>query len=336
MGSDTKYASVNDIRPDSVVNTEKIQEAINRDCQWVIDRKALLIPVSCPACKGKKSKGTIEKFPVEYEICANCDTLYQKMRFPEELLGEYYATSALMEYFGKYIFPSSERNRREKIYIPRVDRLLEICSRHETGYGLCVEVGAGSGKFLYELGLRKIFERIVAIEPAPSLAESCRDLGLKTYEMPVERISRMAADVVVSFEVIEHLFSPEKFLRDMYNLLSDNGMCFLTTPNGKSFEVRELGSLSTTLGFTHLNLFNPESLSLLASRVGFKVLEVMTPGILDVDLVKRGYNEKTALQKSAFILYLVDEASQELKGNFQQFLVDNHLSSHMWIALRKI
>ena len=336
MKKNTKFASANDIRPDSVTNTEKIQEAFDKDFQWILDRKSLLIPVCCPVCEGENSKATIEKFPIEYELCATCDTLYQKMRFPEELLGEYYANSAIMEYFGKYIFPASEENRREKIYRPRVDRLLEISSRYGAKYGLCVEVGAGSGVFLHEMNQRKVFDRIVAIEPARSLAESCRNFGLETFEMPVEKMSRMDADVVVSFEVIEHLFSPEKFLQDMYNILSENGMCFLTTPNSKSFEVRELGSRSTTLGFTHLNLFTPESLSFLATRVGFEVLEVTTPGILDVDLVKRGYNEKATLQRSPFIQYLVEEASQEQKDNFQQFLMENNLSSHMWIALRKI
>jgi 2-polyprenyl-3-methyl-5-hydroxy-6-metoxy-1,4-benzoquinol methylase len=47
-----------------------------------------------------------------------------------------------------------------------------------------------------------------------------------------------AFDVVVAFDVIEHLFHPEIFLAEAERVLRDGGVLILTTPNPASFGAR--------------------------------------------------------------------------------------------------
>ena len=38
-----------------------------------------------------------------------------------------------------------------------------------------------------------------------------------------------------------------------------------------------------------INYFNPKSVEFLAKRAGFKVMDVITPGVLDVDILMNRY-----------------------------------------------
>ena len=68
---------------------------------------------------------------------------------------------------------------------------------------------------------------------------------------------------------------------------------------------------------------------------GFVDIQVITPGILDVDIIKKevqnGFNLSV---HNEWLDYLYQE-SDEVLENFQKFLSGNKLSSHMLAVARK-
>lgn len=106
-------------------------------------------------------------------------------------------------------------------------------------------------------------------------------------------------------------------------------MLTLTTPNGFGFDVLELQGLSTTLGFTHINLLNSKSLEMLLSQTGFEVVEICTPGLLDVDFVYRAYSDKNCLSRHGWLKNFLLSADDNTKCKMQEFLIDTNQSSHM-------
>jgi SAM-dependent methyltransferase len=171
------------------------------------------------------------------------------------------------------------------------------------------------------------------------LAATCRQRGIEVLEKPVERIDIEEAgrfDVVASFEVIEHLFSPIEFVGHMHKLLRPGGLMMLTCPNGLGFDVETLGPLSSTVDHEHLNYFNPGSLSGLLERAGMEVLESFTPGRLDAELVRNQVlSGDYSLAGQPFLRkVLVDEWEQH-GAAFQEFLVARGLSSNLWVVARK-
>jgi len=226
---------------------------------------------------------------IRYVECVNCETFFVNPRPTPEVLAWFYQGSPNYAYWNDVIFPASEEARRENIFVPRVDRLLELCNKYEIETNSLLEVGSGFGTFCSEVKSRNIFDRIVAVEPTPELAETCRGRGLEVIEKPVEQIqlgSNGLFDVVANFEVIEHLFAPADFIEAVMNLLKPGGVFMMTCPNGKGFDVETLGVISDTIDHEHLNYFNQKSLAKLLSDKGLKVLECFTPGVLDVDLVR--------------------------------------------------
>ncbi|MDL2226359.1 class I SAM-dependent methyltransferase [Deltaproteobacteria bacterium OttesenSCG-928-M10] len=327
--------SVDAIRPKSVMASDALKEARSRDKAWLLNKKASFCQVACPACGGSGLSQRLEKDGFTFGRCAECKTLYMPFRPNAELLAEYYAQSANMEYFSKVIFPASQKERIEHIYTPRLEMLLTKCAQAGCLGGTYAEIGAGSGQFAHLVQKRGAFDRVLAVEPAKSLAADCRARGLDVLEAPVEQLdSTLQVNVVAIFEVLEHLFSPASFVRHAREILAEGGLCILTTPNGLGLDVLELGMASTTVDFQHLTLFNPDSITRLMQKEGFEVIEVTTPGKLDVSLVRQGWDDG-AVPSGAFLEHMLRESPESVAGEFQKFVSNNLLSSHMWVVAQK-
>jgi SAM-dependent methyltransferase len=200
-----------------------------------------------------------------------------------------------------------------------------------------VDVGAGFGTFGEEMKRVGFFDRVIAVEPAPGLAATCRSKGLEVIEEPIEKVTLAKATVVTCFELIEHLFSPEQFLRACGRVLSKDGLLILTTPNIAGFDLRLLGAISENIDAPeHLNYYHPASLRRLLERCGFLVVEILTPGRLDAELVrKKALAGLVDLTNSPFLRRVLLDDWETLGGPFQDFLAEQGLSSHMWAVARK-
>ena len=309
------------------------------DVGRLLTRCGEFVEVTCPACGSSDKKPKYVKNGLRYMTCTQCQTFYVTPRPPPAVLDWFYSGSPNYAYWNEHIFPASEAARRERIFVPRVDRLVEICRKYGVATDSLLEVGAGFGTFCSELMSRKIFSRVVGIEPTPGLAESCRARGVEIIEKPIEHIDvadTSLFNVVASFEVIEHLFDPALFIVRMLALLQPGGLIMLTCPNGQGFDIQTLGTVSDTVDHEHLNYFNPHSLSRLLAANGLEVLESFTPGKLDAELVRNKVLDGAFdLQGQPFLQkVLVDE--WEIRGAaFQDFLQATGASSNLWVVAQK-
>ena len=219
-----------------------------------------------------------------------------------------------------------------------MEKILEICNKYQIKTDNILEVGAGYGTFCEEIQKPKIFKKIIAVEPSSSLAKSCRKIGIETIEDSIENINELQhpPNVIVSFEVIEHLFSPKDFLLDCSRIMASEGIIAITCPNFKGFDISILEKDSDSIDAEHINMFNPESLSLLFESCGFQVLECFTPGELDAEIVRNKILEnKINVKNQPFLKTVLIDKWDELGENFQTFLQQNKLSSNMWIVGKK-
>ena len=326
-----------EIRPAELMAKQRV--AAVTDIGRMLSRRAEFVTVPCPACGEEKSEPKFEKNSIQYVTCGSCDTFYVNPRPSPEVLEWFYRGSPNYAYWNDVIFPASESVRRQKVFVPRVDRVLELCKKYGVEARALLEVGAGFGTFCTEAKSRGVFERVVAVEPTPDLAATCRKRGLEVIEKPVEQIQLdegQLFDLVANFEVIEHLFEPVGFVRHMARLLKPGGLLVLTCPNGQGFDVETLGTASDTVGHEHVNCFNPTSLSKMLTACGFDVLESFTPGKMDADLVRNKILEgKYSVENQPFLKKVLIESPDRLLEPFQEFLVQQGLSSNMWLVARR-
>jgi 2-polyprenyl-3-methyl-5-hydroxy-6-metoxy-1,4-benzoquinol methylase len=326
-----------EIRPDHLMKEQAARFAA--DVANLLKHKSKFVEVPCPACGESKGQKTFEKFELQYLECAVCETVYISPRPTPPILEDFYANSENYAYWNKFIFPSSAEARRERIFRPRADRAFEMCQRHGLRRGgVLMEVGAGFGLFCEEIKKLGFFDRVIAVEPTPDLAETCRKKGLEVFEQPVEKVTLEpgSVNVIACFEVLEHLFSPREYLRSCASLLAPGGLIVLTCPNIKGFDIVTLREVSDTVDVEHLNYFHPDSLSRLVRACGLDVLEVSTPGQLDAELVrKKALAGEFDLSGHPFLKQLLLDEWDRLGGVFQEFLAANQLSSHMWLVATK-
>jgi len=325
-----------EIRPASLMQHQNKQYMADLD--RILRHKKDFVYIPCPACGSKSSVRMFKKYGVFYVSCSACQTVYVNPRPTLKMLRLYYSSSENYRYWNKHIFSASENSRRNKIFVPRVKLLAKACKRYNIDAGALMEVGAGFGTFCEEVKKRRLFERVIAIEPTPSLAESCRHKGLEVIEKQFEQVKfkKNTIDVVASFEVIEHLFCPRDFLVKCNSLLKPKGLIIVTCPNFKGFDIATLQSFSNSIDIEHLNYFNPDSFSCLFSKCCFETLEVLTPGKLDAELVrKKVIDGEFSLSGQPFLKQVLVDDWERLGSLFQKFLADNLLSSHMWAVARK-
>jgi len=85
-------------------------------------------------------------------------------------------------------------------------------------------------------------------------------------------------DLILAFDILEHLRSPVVFLEQCRSLLSEKGTLFLTTPNTQSLE--KMLRPATWSGATdpqHRILFTRYSLGFLLSKTGLKPIHIDAP-----------------------------------------------------------
>jgi 2-polyprenyl-3-methyl-5-hydroxy-6-metoxy-1,4-benzoquinol methylase len=290
----------------------------------------------CPGCGGDDAVPAFTKHGFPYVECAACASLYVSPRPPQTALDRFYRDAPSSRYWAQEFFPAVEEARREKIIRPRVRRILEHERVRRLGLDqpVVVDVGAGAGVFLTELLAAAPGARVVAVEPGEDLAEQARGQGLQVVEKPVEACDEIGgeADIVTSFEVIEHVHDPLAFVGAVARLAKPGGLILVTGLNGDGFDVRVLWNEAKAVSPPHhLNFLSVEGLESLFRRAGLTGVEIETPGELDVEIVRKGLTEGLAPDASRFLRLLLERRNGDVGERFQGFLRDARLSSHTWI-----
>ncbi len=325
----------NDIRPKDLMAQKK--PALEHDKQFLRDHKSQFVQVDCPACTSTNHAEWAEKEGFEYHKCAECNTIFMNPRAPEDLLGEFYKQSQNYAFWNEHIFPASDDARRERIFKPRAERTVTYCKENGISGGTMLEIGAAFGTYCEAVKDQNFFDEIIAVEPTPGLAETCRKKGFKTYEETIEELSfpEEGADVIASFEVLEHIGDPFAFLSNTVRFLKKGGLFIGSCPNGQGLGVLTLKEQARVVDHEHVNYFNPDSIEVICERAGLKVLEVSTPGELDVDLLSNVIAEQPNVVEPGSFFAKMAKADQSVKDDFQVFLKKHNLSSHMWIVAQK-
>ena len=325
---------VSDIRPDDMI--KEYQKLRLEDIDDLIKRKDQFIEVPCPACESKNFRFAFQKEGFIFTLCTECETYFINPRPSFSLIEEFYKTSKCIKYW-KEIFFNTEDERKNQISVPRAKRVIELCEKHTTPKEIFIDVGAGYGTFCEEIKKYGMFKKVIAVEPAEELADACRKKNLEVIEEPIERVALQQVSVITSFELIAHLFWPKNYLLTCQKALSHGGLLIITTPNIKGFDMLTLlDHHHNVAGPNHLNYFHADSLGKLLKACGFDVVQVLTPGKLDAEIVRKkiitGEYDGT---NQPFLKHILVEKWETLGSAFQSFLENNALSSHLWMVAKK-
>ena len=144
------------------------------------------------------------------------------------------------------------------------------------------------------------------------------------------------ADAVVLLESLDRSADPEALLRNSVASLKKGGLLFSTSLVASGFDFITLEDKNAYLiPPDRTNCFTLNTLQKVLENAGCQLLEVSTPGLLDVAVVKAHREYRDDIPLSPFERQLL-EWDEEKTLLFQNFLQQVHLSSYARLAARKI
>jgi len=312
-----------DIRPREITD-RYLELSIKDACK--MDRSHFL-SIDCPACLSRSYCCKLQKNGFDFQLCQDCGSLFCSPRPDPEILNLFYESGESAEYWANVFFPAVAELRREKLFRTKAAAIVDLLRTKGISAPTAIcDVGAGYGIFLEELSKYFPEASLHAIEPSQSLAAVCRKKGFETLESNVEdaKLWEGRFDLVISSEVLEHVYSPEAFVRSLSLLCRPDGHALVTCLGYDGFDILVLQEKSKAISPPHhLNFLSVKGLSVLFRRGGFQDIEVTTPGLLDVDIV---------LNSGSAPEFLKALSKREGAISDLQTLLQKHkLSSHVWI-----
>ncbi|HRC26027.1 MAG TPA: class I SAM-dependent methyltransferase [Alphaproteobacteria bacterium] len=324
-----------DIRPDELFS--HFMDLSAEDAETFFDRNAF-VESPCPGCGISEGTDGFEKFSFSYIHCPGCGSLYASPRPCADELLHYYATSKSQTFWSEEILKRTGEKRRESIILPALNRVASIVEASGRSPRRVLDVGAATGAFLLEWKKRYPQADLLAIEPGTESARKCRESGITVFETFVEEEAEKGTtlgDLVTCFEVLEHVQDPERFARALCRVTAPGGLAILSCLGADGFDIQTLWEKSRSIMPPyHLNFLSRKGMEALFSRAGFDRVEILTPGRMDVQIVRRSMERGLSPSLSRFESLLLSRGEETL-AEFQTFLARNGLSSHVWILCHK-
>ncbi len=233
----------------------------------------------CPACGMKRSVKAFEKEGYAVHRCRLCKTLYiENPPSAEDLIRIYN--------HGSYYELAEESIRRIQREALRRCRIVKRWKR----IGTFIEIGCARG---WQLDAARAagFETY-GTELSQKNVSMCTERGHHVVHGGMEEAKEIKPqqgfDIVACLDVIEHVLGPRDFLGKAADLLADDGILIVSTPNYSGVVAKVLGAEDPfMIPPEHLNFFTLQGLRLMFGSAGLDVLYRTTFGALTIEERKR-------------------------------------------------
>lgn len=293
--------------------------------------KSPLVNVSCPGCQRQENHAFADCMGMTYYQCRDCESWYVAFRPMQAELGNFYKDSKACQ-FWRQEMASLPDERLYYIYGPRVAWMIEWADEYLPSNPSWVDIHTKYAFLIKHMQAQNVFGKIVMLDP--QLYEN-----IKALPENIDTISantRAQVDMVTCFEGLERAADPKAVVHMAHTQLKSGGLFFLTTASCSGFEYQVLKAHAPNLNpINRMNLLSLEAIVTLLEQANFEVLELSTPGRLDVDIVKNTLAKNDLAEVDPFWKYVFFNRHGRTSNALQQFLQESRLSSHVRMVARK-
>lgn len=273
----------------------------------------------CPVCDDRNVQPFFVKWGVIYYRCEKCGSIY--MRCDAKMLKAYKTYEPMLSLRLSEEYQADATNMRDETWTDFLAWLAVRTFRflHKKEGLDIIDVGNRYEGFSSKIASTELcgrYERIKSI------------LG----DTPNCEINK--ADIVLYLNQLQQSLNPAEDLNELRSLLKDDGLLILNTRAGSGFDILTLkGRNEKIFPYEHVLLPSVDGLVTILGRTGYKVLEVTTPGVMDMNYILA--NKGSVPRDDLFARYLVENAEPSALQEFQRFLQKYCLSSFVQIIARK-
>ncbi|MEO0336479.1 MAG: methyltransferase domain-containing protein [Pseudomonadota bacterium] len=275
---------------------------------------------NCPMSGELRETVFLKKWNQSYSYCPRTWNLSLSNLPDEKIRHDYFFNSELSEFRASQDYQQARMAARKGLWAQQMDWIGGRLSR----YGFTENVG------LLDWGGRST----TWVDSLSSLNQVSEVGCTETHAPLSDKDLQANCQVISMIDVLQRESNPASLLKKAYQKLEPGGLLLLTCRNGAGFDIMTMRDFSRTIfPLDHICLPSPKGLASLLGACGFEVLELGTPGLFDVDIVKG--DQDLIPKDQVFQKYLFDVADQNELERLQSFLQQNNLSSHMRAVAKK-
>jgi len=322
--------SNSDIRTDDLY--EEWKKMLESEVNDLSNESDSLELVDCPGCTSNKKESLFKKFGMNYHRCNDCGSIFVSPRPSQRRLSEFYNNSKAVKFWKDKMISNTLEKRKKHELVPLKKWFKEVVQAYKPNAKVVVDYKPkfySPFSFDNDFNLNKVYfiEPLHMDDVLGDHISVTNDLG-SIEEDP---------DVVVAFNVLDREVSPNKLINKISEKLKPGALLFLTANTSSGLEYQVLGENSSRLvPPDRLNLLSVEAIEKILSDAGFEVLDISTPGKLDMEIIAKESNKNSDLAIPDFLKYIINHRDESALKSLQNFLQLNNLSSFLRaVAIKK-
>lgn len=227
------------------------------------------------------------------------------------------------------------KSRTENVYAPKLEWIRSTLKLQGFEQARLMEVVTLPSEFTPPLADSGAFAEVVTVNEmelaaSASVAEPCGDARDGSGDA-----ARDPVEAAVLLESLDRVSGPVNLVAAVARRLREEGLLFVTALVASGFDMVVLGARNLYLyPPDRANCFSLAGLTRLIESAGFTLLEVSTPGVLDLEVVRSHLKHDPTIPLSKFETQVI-QADEDAQARFQQCLQETRMSSFARIVAKK-
>ncbi|RJQ25916.1 hypothetical protein C4565_07730 [Candidatus Parcubacteria bacterium] len=295
------------------------------------------VRVDWPTCKQKDAIPAFEHYGIAYVECPTCGSLYAPFRPSEDDLWAWYRQSAPARFWREQLLPASDLARREKIIQPRADWVHDGIAEYVPSARRLVDISS-YGRGLIDLVAAENHGLLELV--AAGMTADLEGISTSRVQVQPTRVADLPrhgpADVIVAIDVLDRVFDLGALVGAFEQLIAPRGIVFATAPVASGFEIQTLWERSpTVIPPDKMNLPTVKGLQQIFAAPTWEILELSTPGMFDVEMVRRAIEADPDVPWPRVVRALVERTDEAGHTALVELLQSRRLTSFARLVIRK-
>jgi len=216
----------------------------------------------CPVCGDTECEFVMRRSYIKFLRCKNCEAIYTDIIVDGS---KYYDDKS---YTGCYL-TKNYRKRESELAVELNNRF----NKHYGNIGRFLDVGCGAGTIVDKM--EKLGWISDGLETGDNYKLTYDKLEINVYDKTVENFdNKYKYDLILMNHVIEHIHDPIKLFEKLEELLTENGVISIITPDTDKWNERNNNWIYLNASFVgeHTIVYNKSSLEHLANVFGYEII----------------------------------------------------------------